>query len=183
MIARLLIYFLSLTSLIYSSSINDKVIKRINKLFPNTMKIEESKLGIEETEILFIESKLKQKFHSNKLHVWEVFTNNNKKYTAILDNVMGKSMPITFLIVFNESNNIHNISIIKYREPYGGEIRSTRWLKQFENLNYSSNYKIGSSIDGISGATISTNSISRGANKLALLLEVKDKGLSINSYE
>ena len=64
MMARLLIYFLSLTSLIYSSSINDKVIKRIDKLFPNSIKIEESKLGIKEKEILFIESKLKQKFQS-----------------------------------------------------------------------------------------------------------------------
>ena len=171
-----LIGLLIICTFALSSSINDKALKKINKLFPNLKDIKSLKLIVDENIALKIESKVNQKFYYDELHIWKITTNNQKKYTAILDNVKGKSMPITFLAIFNEENDIHNISIIKYREPYGGEIKSERWLKQFIGFNYLSSYIVGSSIDGISGATISTKSISKGINKLSLLLELNDEG-------
>ena len=126
---------------------------------------------------------IKYYFYTKELHGWKIITGDNKEYIAIIDNVLGKSMPITFLAIFNEDRSVHNISVIKYREPYGGEIKSKRWLKQFKNFNHLSNYKIGESIDGISGATISTKSISKGINKLTLLLELKHDDLNITTNE
>jgi len=170
-------------SSIYSLSINDKAIKNINKAFPDLVEIQSFKLKIKDEEISTIKSQVNQNFYTKELYGWKIITNDNREYIAILDNVLGKSMPITFLAIFNKNRSVHNISIIKYREPYGGEIRSKRWLRQFENFNHFSNYKIGESIDGISGATISTKSISKGINKLTLLLELKHDDLSIISNE
>jgi Na+-transporting NADH:ubiquinone oxidoreductase subunit NqrC len=48
-----------------------------------------------------------------------------------------------------------------YRENYGGEIGSKRWLKQFIGMTEPKNY-----VDGISGATISVNSMKYSINKL-----------------
>ena len=76
----------------------------------------------------------------------------------------------------NQSAGSHEkVDILHYRENWGTEICGKKWLKQFIGFDYSSDYGIGSKIDGISGATISTNSVSKGINKLALLLELNHK--------
>ena len=162
-----------IVSIINGSTINQKAIKKIDNLFPNALEVKDYKIRMTDEQKRIIELKLKQKFYSNELHAWDIYTNNGI-YTAVLDNVYGKSMPITFLAIFDNKNSIYNVSIIKYREPYGGEVKNKRWLKQFYNFTYSSDFKIGSQIDGISGATISTNSISTGINKLALLFEIRN---------
>ena len=81
-------------------------------------------------------------------------------------------MPISFFLIFNLNGQILNTKIIKYREPYGGEISSLNWLNQFTNRTDSSSFKIGKEIDGISGATTSVNSVSIGIHKLALLYPI-----------
>lgn len=110
-----------------------------------------------------------QSFFRDELHIWAIYQSDSLSNIAVLDNVIGKSMPITFLVIFNLDRNIIHADIIKYREPYGGEISSPRWLGQFKQKNDSSSFRVGLDIDGISGATISVNSVSRGIQKLALL--------------
>ena len=90
---------------------------------------------------------------------------------AILDNVIGKTMPISFLAIYDMDGSVYNVSVIKYREQYGGQIKSKRWLKQFINYTDTSNYSIGKSISAISGATISVYSISKGIHKLSIIID------------
>ena len=66
-----------------------------------------------------------------------------------------------FMVLFDENKTIKLVKILVYRENYGGEIGSKRWLRQF----------IGKSkplplVDGISGATISVNSLKYSINNL-----------------
>ena len=62
--------------------------------------------------------------------------------------------------------------IVKYREPYGGQISNKKWLDQFNGKDNSSSYKIGDEISTISGATISVNSITKGIRKLTILISL-----------
>ena len=79
-------------------------------------------------------------------------------------------MPITFLTIFNENEEVVDVTVIKYREAYGGEVGRRSWLNQFINYSDTSNYKIGTGISGISGATISVHSVSKGIHKLTLII-------------
>ena len=93
-----------------------------------------------------------------------------------MDNVIGKSMPITFLVILNNEGAILASKVIKYREAYGGEVGSKNWLAQFTNFTDTSQITVGKNIDGISGATISVNSLSKGIQKIAVLFPlIKDK--------
>ena len=84
-------------------------------------------------------------------------------------------MPITFMVIMNLDGSIKNSAIIKYREAYGGEVGNKRWLQQFIGKNNDSKYEIGKEIDGITGATISVHSVSKGIRKIAILYDhVKD---------
>ncbi|MBA7544485.1 hypothetical protein ES705_36841 [subsurface metagenome] len=90
---------------------------------------------------------------------------------AILDNVYGKSQPITFLVILSADGTIKKTAIIRYREPYGGAVASQRWLNQFTGLSSSDKFSVNQEIDAISGATISVGSVTVGIYKLTLLWE------------
>ena len=158
-----------LPSFLISSEIMNKTEATIKEFLPNHISINH-KIHKISKESKKIQNIVKQKFFRNDLNVWKIQMSDSTYNYAILDNVKGKSMPITFLTIFNSNKQLTNTSIIKYREAYGGEVGSRSWLNQFINYSDTSNYKIGNGISGISGATISVHSVSKGIHKLSLII-------------
>jgi len=120
---------------------------------------------------IYSEKKARSRFMFDHVYVWKISESNSLIGVAILDNVLGKSLPITYLTCFNLDGQLINAHIVKYREDYGYEVGNRRWLNQFLGLIASSDYKVGKNIDGISGATISVNSVTRGINRSAIIVE------------
>jgi Na+-translocating ferredoxin:NAD+ oxidoreductase RnfG subunit len=116
-----------------------------------------------------IEKKCEQKFFRDDVIYWEIKNSDELRNIAIIDNVYGKTLPITFLVIFNLDGSIYKSTIVKYREGHGGEVAADKWLAQFNGMNKSSSYDVGKDIQAISGATISVNSVSRGIKKLTML--------------
>ncbi len=116
-----------------------------------------------------IQSEAKQKFFRDEINYWTIKSGTSQHF-AFVDNTIGKSMPITFLVIFSEMGEIIHVQILKYREPYGGEISSPSWTSQFKGLLFNTKLTVGKNIDGISGATISVHSVTKGVHKLGLLL-------------
>ena len=166
---------LILLSLIFPSKIMDNTSLRIKELIPNFIDIEHK---IFDLKPLYKKTKkvVNQKFFREKVNTWQIQKNDSMYYYGILDNVKGKSMPITFLAIFDDTGTIFDLSIIKYREAYGGEVGNKNWLAQFTHFNDTTDFKVGKNIDGISGATISVHSLSKGIQKIAVLFSlIKDK--------
>ena len=158
-----------LSSFLISSEIMDKTEAAIKEFLPNHISINH-KIHKISKESKKSQNIVKQKFFRDELNIWKIQINDSTYNYAILDNVKGKSMPITFLTIFNENEELINTAIIKYREAYGGEVKSKSWLNQFINYSDTSDYKIGNGISGISGATISVHSVSKGIHKLSLII-------------
>lgn len=116
-----------------------------------------------------IEKNVKQKFFGSHIYVFKIFSDNTLIATALLDNVYGKSQPITFLVIFEMDGSIISTNIVKYREAYGGAISQDNWNDQFKGKNSESSFKVGEEVISISGATISVNSVTLGIKKLTLL--------------
>ena len=165
-----LLYILLIIGSLFSSEITNRTLILINALFPNAISIEHSMYQIPKTQIKVIQNTAKQKFFRKELNLWVTTLEDSSKYYSILDNVKGKSLPITFLTTFNENKEVYQTSIIKYREAYGGEVASKSWLNQFTAYTDTSNYKVGNAISGISGATISVHSVTKGIRKLSILI-------------
>jgi Na+-translocating ferredoxin:NAD+ oxidoreductase RnfG subunit len=117
------------------------------------------------------ESGSKQKFSNDFIYIYKVTEKGKLKAYGFLDNVKGKAMPITFLVIFNTKGTILASHIVKYREQYGGEVADREWNKDFKGKDANSDYTVGKSIDSISGATISVNSVAKGIKKLAILFK------------
>jgi len=120
---------------------------------------------------LFFEKKARLRFMFDHIYVLEITRSDTIVGFAILDNVLGKSLPITFLSCFNSDGKLIKAHIVKYREDYGYEVGNKRWLNQFIGLGVNSDFIIGKNIDGISGATISVNSVTRGINRSSIIVE------------
>jgi Na+-translocating ferredoxin:NAD+ oxidoreductase RnfG subunit len=117
-----------------------------------------------------IEDDVKQDFYRNEVDFWEIHRDGEVEGYALMDDVLGKQMPITFLVIFNKEGRITASRVLKYRERYGSGVRSKRWLRQFNERNFQSSFDVGKDIDAISGATISSNSVTRGIEKLTQLI-------------
>lgn len=74
---------------------------------------------------------------------------------------MGKVDSFIYMIIFKPDGAIELVSVLLYKENYGGEIGSKRFLKQFEGKSNGLNMEYNKDIDGISGATISVQAITR----------------------
>ena len=66
-----------------------------------------------------------------------------------------------FMVLFDKDKTIKLVKILVYREDYGGEIGSTRWLRQFIGWKEPKFF-----VDAISGATISVHSLKTSINTL-----------------
>ena len=80
-----------------------------------------------------------------------------------------------YYIIFNAKTDILKIEILQYRENYGAEICSKRWLKKFISITTNNYSQYNREIDGISGATISVNSLKKDVFKLSNVLKKKIK--------
>jgi Na+-translocating ferredoxin:NAD+ oxidoreductase RnfG subunit len=164
-----IIIILIFINLIIGSEIKDKTINTINQFYQQEIKINKFKYSISKKIKKEIQSLTKQKFYRDQIFYWTIKINDELHY-ALMDNTIGKTMPITFLVIFNEKQEVIHSKIIKYREGYGGEISGKKWLSQFNGMRNDSLYKHGKEIDGISGATLSVKSFTKGISKLSLLL-------------
>ena len=164
-----ILIILTFASLMLGSEIKEKTLQVINDYYQQEIKVEKFKFKIPKKIKKQIQNQIKQKFYRDQIYYWTIKIDNKTHY-ALMDNTLGKTMPITFLVIFNENQEVIHSSIIKYREGYGGEISGKKWLAQFIGMNQDSLYKHEKEIDGITGATISVKSFTKGISKLSLLL-------------
>ena len=64
-----------------------------------------------------------------------------------------------FMVVYDPLLHIQKVQVLIYREDYGYEIKSKRWLQQFTKRKVDS-------VQAISGATISVNSLKNAVDRL-----------------
>ena len=84
---------------------------------------------------------------------------------AEVRNPKGKDQPITYLIAIDSASALKDIDILVYREPHGGEVAYDAWRKQFRGKTTAAPLQVGKDIKNISGATISSNSVTRDVKR------------------
>jgi len=91
--------------------------------------------------------------------------------TVWILNEIGKVMPITTGITIEE-DKIIDLTVLTYRESHGSEIRFPAYSNQYNAVQLNKNLRLSKAINGISGATLSTNAMKK-VSRLALYLHNK----------
>ena len=84
---------------------------------------------------------------------------------------VGKELPITVGVIV-DGDAITNLRVLVYRENRGGEVSVPSFTDQFNGSRLVAGDKLDLPIDGISGATLSVQALTRLA-KMALYLHAK----------
>ena len=111
-----------------------------------------------------VNSELKLTIRDNNL--FKVLDKNNHIGYAFVSKAHSKADKFDYLVLFDKDFIILKSKLLIYREDYGAEIGSKRWLKQFIGLNRNSKVEYGNEIIPISGATISARSFTIAINNL-----------------
>jgi hypothetical protein len=108
---------------------------------------------------------------SKRIRYWV----DGARSTWILEEI-GKVKPITAGFVV-DNGRIERVAILIYRESRGWEVRYAFFTDQFIGAMVESDYRLDRSIDGISGATLSVDALTR-LSRLALYLaeEINTEG-------
>lgn len=91
---------------------------------------------------------------------------------AYIGNAPSKTATFDYLVLFDKDFIVTKSKVLIYREEYGGEIGSKRWLKQFIGKKEGDSVRHGQDIIAIAGATISTTSMTRAMNDLFRSLKI-----------
>ncbi len=91
---------------------------------------------------------------------------------AFIDKAASKTAQFDYLVLFDVDLKLIHSKVLIYREEYGGEIGSKRWLKQFLGKTAGDRVDYETNIDGIAGATISVRSMTHAIDDLLQTLEI-----------
>ena len=130
--------------------------------FPEADEIKKEKQWLTSDQKLSIGELCLQTITENRFTFYLGIKNGKPVGYMLIDNIIGKSFPITFMTVFNLDGTVRDVEIMVYREPQGWEVRNKSFRSQFYGKNSSTDSR---DIMSISGATLSATSITRGVYK------------------
>jgi len=110
-----------------------------------------------------IENILQHKYKAKRIRYWK----KQQRSVWVLEEI-GKKKPITVGIII-DNKKINQLKVLIFRETRGWEVRYPFFSKQFNQLSITNNNELSSTVDGISGATLSVRALTKLA-RIALLL-------------
>jgi len=91
---------------------------------------------------------------------------------AVIAEEIGKYRPITFMIGTTPELNVRAVEVLVYRESRGGEVRRTRFLRQYRGKQAGDPIRINRDILNVAGATLSVNALNHGVKRVLSTLEL-----------
>ena len=137
--------------------------------FPGADKVDREKKWLTKEQKKAIGDLCLQKFEPNRVTFYVGKRDGVPMGYAIIDHEIGKSFPITFMVVLNVDGSVRDVEIMVYREPRGWEVRYPSFMDQFTGKNADTDYRI---INSITGATLSVRAMVKGVSRATAAYKV-----------
>jgi len=105
-------------------------------------------------------------------NLFEIKSEENLLGYAYVAKAPSKTDQFDYLVLLDSELIVLKTKVLIYREDYGGEIGSKRWLKQFIGKSQHDELRYGDNIVAISGATISVRSMTHAMNNVLASLKI-----------
>lgn len=140
--------------------------------FPGVKKFKKKKVWLTDTQRAAIQKFLGDQIEYKERRVTHYFgldELNNPLGAMVIGNEIGRSYPITFMVVINPDGTVKDVEIMVYREPHGWEVRFESFLSQFFRRDAGDPFD---NINNITGATLSVRSMTKGVKKAVAEFQV-----------
>lgn len=161
----ILIMSMVLMSFGLPKNIQKKVDKEIKSIFS---------IEVFEMESVTIQEEVSSQLPSvfNEDNFFRIKSNDSLLGYGYVSKAPSKTDTFDYLVLFDSEFIIKKSKVLIYREDYGGEIGSKRWLRQFIGKSENDDLQHGKDIIAISGATISTMSMTKAINDLLKSIKI-----------
>ncbi len=167
-----IIPIVTISFLLVGFGLPKNVEKKVQKELKKTFQIDGFTLVPIEISASLNEGLPKKLTHENFLKITD---DSEHLGYLFVDKAQSKTAEFDYLIVFDTELKIVHSKVLIYREEYGGEIGSKRWLKQFIGKTGGDRVDHESNIDGIAGATISVRSMTNAIDELLRTIGILQK--------
>ncbi len=166
-----LIIFITTTQL-SAFQLPKRILKKVQKELVKTYDRKELKL-VEITVSEVVNAQLGKRIYAANL--FQIVDATEIVGYAYIGKAPSKTDEFDFLIILDKELIIKKSKVLIYREDYGAEIGSRRWLKQFIGKSTKDHLKYRRDIMAISGATISALSMTQAINQFLSDLTILQK--------
>lgn len=164
----ILVLIFSCVSLVWADQLIG-IDEALGKVFPKADSFESQMISLTVEQVAQIEQEVGITFlgnHSQDVQMVTAFLGSEVLGYAFLDTVMGKWGTIGYLVGLNTEGEVGQVVVLQYSEVRGRPIAKNRFLKQYKGKNISDPVQLKRDINGITGATISSRSITDGIRKI-----------------
>lgn len=148
-------------------------------VFPDADRFERSEVAATPA----LRDRVRRRLGGLKPSVWEesyplaaAFRGGARLGQAIVVEEIGKHREITFVVGIDSGGKVAGVAVMAYREAYGGEVRSRRFLQQYKGKGAGDPLMPSRDIRNVTGATLSARAIGRGVKKAIAVLDSLAEG-------
>lgn len=139
----------------------------LESFMPKAEKIEKELKQLSETQITKIGEEADVELYPEQVYEFYVgYKNGEVIGYAAGDAVPGKWGLIHYMVFILPDGEIENVRVLQYEEKRGKPVARNRFLKQFRGKSVESDIEIMRDIKGVTGASISSNGMTRGIRKM-----------------
>lgn len=149
-----------------ASGIPENLEKKVDKEVKDVFEIDSYKL-----DMLNVSEEIKSKLPSkiDNENFFRINSNGKTQGYVYVDKAPSKTADFDYLVIFDHNLKIARTKVLIYREEYGGEIGSKRWLSQFTGKSGEDSLD---DIAAISGATISVRSMTHAVSDILKTVKI-----------
>lgn len=166
------IHILIFALVLLSFGLPKNIQKKVDKAIKSTFNIEIFTLNVIDIPIDIVKT-LPPTFNNKSLY--EINRNDTLLGYVYIAKAASKADDFDYLVLFDKDLIIIKSKVLIYREDYGGEIGSKRWLKQFIGKTENDALIYGDNIAAIAGATISVKAMTSAINTLLRSIKILHK--------
>ncbi len=137
--------------------------------FPGADKVDREKKWLTDEQRKAIGELCLQKIEASRMNFYVGKRDGVPIGYALIDHEIGKSFPITFMVVLNVDGTVRDVEIMVYREPRGWEVRFPSFMDQFTGKTADTDYR---TINSITGATLSVRAMVKGVSRATAAYKV-----------
>lgn len=142
-------------------------------LLPNADRFSMQALTLDDAVLKAISKATEQRVPRNFApQCWTAWQASKRIGWIMADHVVGKYDLIDYAVGFDVTGAVSGVEILAYRESHGAEIRQTAWRKQFVGRKGAAQIRFPDDIRNISGATLSSQHVTEGVQRLSALVDV-----------
>ncbi|OGX42127.1 MAG: hypothetical protein A3G91_05750 [Omnitrophica WOR_2 bacterium RIFCSPLOWO2_12_FULL_50_9] len=158
-----------------------KIDGALKKMFTRVSHLDRQVVSLSAEQIRRVEEAARLTFagkHSSQVIVHIAREQNTVVGYAFEDTAIGKWGPIHYLIGLDTNGAVSQIIILDHQEIRGRPISKPRFLRQYRGKTLTDPLQLHKDIDGITGATISSNSLTEGVRKILHIYKLVKSQLS-----